>query len=105
MTTTTTQVIGTTTTYHGPRDEHPYLNGYRVRIAAVIKGACAPGRDPDADCSFLTDDGDIARAGGVTPHDRLDVQPWLEKEGRFSFVSSDARAVDLACFATLGGAA
>ena len=38
---------------------------------------------------------DVIRCGGVTEHDRLEVQPWIEEEGRFSFVTSDARAVDL----------
>ena len=32
---------------------------------------------------------------------RFEVQPWIEKEGRFSFASSDPRAIDLACFADL----
>ena len=37
----------------------------------------------------------------VTADDRVEVQPWLAAEGRFSFVSSDPRAIDLACFASL----
>ncbi len=93
------QTIGTTTTYHGT--EHRYLSGHRVRITAVIKGAAGPDYDPDAEGAYLTDDEDIARAGGVTADDRVDVQPWIEREGRFSFVSSDPCAVDLACFAHL----
>ena len=36
--------------------------------------------------------------GGVTAHDRVEVQPWLEREQRWSFVTSDPRAIDLACF-------
>ncbi|TNF24084.1 MAG: hypothetical protein EP329_25860 [Deltaproteobacteria bacterium] len=87
-------VIGTTTTYHG--DEHRYLRGYKVRIVAVLKRTA----DPD-DCQHLDDDEDLARAGGVTADDRVEVQPWLEREGRFSFVTSDPRAIDLACFAAL----
>lgn len=35
------------------------------------------------------------------PGFRYEVQPWLAAEGRFSFVSSDPRAIDLACFASL----
>ncbi|PIE66465.1 MAG: hypothetical protein CSA24_00050 [Deltaproteobacteria bacterium] len=121
------QIIGSTTTYHGT--EHRYLVGYEVRVIAVIKGAAGPDYDPDADgattaserseetgrehrrCESegrhskggrnLTDDEDIARAGGVTADDRALVQPWIEKEGRFSFASSDPRAIDLACFAHL----
>ena len=89
-------IIGTTTTYHGT--EHRYLNGYKVLIIAVIKGAAGPDYDPDADEVYLTDNEDLARAGGVGPYDRVAVQPWLEREGRFSFVSSDPSATDLACF-------
>ena len=101
MTTTTTpqNTISTTTTYRGT--EHRYLNGHLVRVIAVIKGAAAPDYDADACTAYLTDEDDIARAGGVTAADRVEVQPWIEKEGRFSFASSDARAIDLACFAHL----
>jgi len=87
------KTIGTTTTYHGT--EHGYLNGNRVRIIAVIKGAAGPDYDPDADYD------DIARVGGVTADDRVEVQPWLQREGRFSFASSDPCAIDLDCFAHL----
>ena len=92
-------IIGTTTTYHGI--EHRYLAGYAVRIVGVMKGAAAPDHDPEADCAYLTDDLEIARAGGIGVLDRVEVQPWLDGEGRFSFVSSDPRAIDLACFAHL----
>jgi hypothetical protein len=57
---------------------------------------------------YITDEEDLVRRGGVTAGDRVEVQPWIEKEERFSFVSSDPRAVDLACFSDLeplGGAA
>jgi len=37
----------------------------------------------------------------VKANDRVEVQPFLEKEGRFSFVSSDPKATSLACFAHL----
>ena len=50
---------------------------------------------------YLTDDDAIARAGGVTVFDRIEVAPWIEKEGRFSFVTSDPKAVDLTAFAHL----
>ena len=36
----------------------------------------------------------------MTADDRVEVQPWLAAEGRFSFVSRP-RAIDLACFASL----
>ena len=91
------KILGSTTTYHGT--EHPYLNGYRVRIIAVLKNAARPDIDVDGpDYAHISDEDDLARAGGVTADDRLEVQPWMEKEGRFSFVTSDPRAVDLACF-------
>jgi hypothetical protein len=76
------KTIGATTTYVG--SEH----GYRVRIVAVLK----------ASGSLIKDDDDLARAGGVTAEDHVEVQPWLEAEGRFSFVTSDPCAVDLTCF-------
>lgn len=81
--------IGAITTYIG--SEHRYLRGYRVRIVAVLK----------ADGNIIKDEDDLARAGGVTAEDSVEVQPWLEAEGRFSFVTSDPRAVDLACFERL----
>jgi hypothetical protein len=93
------QIIGTTTTYHGT--EHRYLVRYKVRIIGVFKGAAAPDFDPEVDTPYITDDEDLRRAGGICADDRVEVQPWLEREGRFSFVSSDPRAVDLACFAEL----
>ena len=88
------KTLGTVTTYHG--NEHRYLRGHQVRIIAVIKNAAR--EDYDADDGYLTDEEDIARRGGVTPDDRVEVQPWIEKEERFSFVSSDPRAIDLDCF-------
>jgi len=90
------KTLGTVTTYHG--NEHRYLRGHQVRIIAVIKNAAREGYDPDADDGYLTDEEDIARRGGVTADDRVEVQPWIEREERFSFVSSDPRAIDLDCF-------
>lgn len=84
-----TTTIGAITTYIG--SEHRCLRGYRVRIVAVLK----------ADGNIIKDEDNLARAGGVTAEDRVEVQPWLEAEGRFSFVTSDPRAVDLACFERL----
>lgn len=90
------KTIGTITTYDG--DEHPYLRGHWVRIVAVMKGAAASDHDPDREGSYLRDEEDVVRAGGVTPADRIEVHPWLEREQRWSFVASDPRALDLACF-------
>lgn len=91
-----TKTIGTITTYDG--DDHPYLRGHKVRIVAVLPRAAAPDFDPDRDGRVLRDDDEIARAGGVTADDRIEVQPWVEREQRWSFVTSDPRAIDLACF-------
>lgn len=91
--------LGTTTTYDGT--EHAYLRGHKVRIVAVLKNALRADYDPDQDGQYIRDEQDLARAGGVTADDRVEVQPWLEKEQRFSFVSSDPRAIDLECFAAL----
>jgi hypothetical protein len=93
-------VIGKVTTYLGT--EHPYLTGYKVRIVAVMKNSMKPGIElDDPDYDYIRDDAALEQAGGVTVFDRLDVQPWLEKEGRFSFVTSDSKATDLAIFKRL----
>ncbi len=91
-----TKTIGTITTYDG--DEHPYLRGHKVRIVAVLPRAAAVDCNPDRDGALLRDDEEVERAGGVTADDRVEVQPWLEREQRWSFVTSDPRAIDLACF-------
>ena len=93
------KAIGAITTYHG--DEHRYLKDHQIKVIAVFKGAARPDHDPDDGYPVITDNEDLARAGGLTADDRVEVQPWLESEGRFSFVSSDPRAIDLACFADL----
>lgn len=83
------KILGTTTTYIG--SEHSYLHGCRVRIVAVL----------NADGRFIKDEDALSRAGGVTAEDRIEVQPWLAAEERFSFVTSDSHAADLECFAHL----
>jgi hypothetical protein len=93
------KILGSTTTYNGT--EHPYLRNCKVRIVAVMKRAAAP----DQDGSYLRDEDAVARAGGVTADDRIEVQPWLEEERRWSFVTSDPRALDLGCFKKLAKAA
>jgi hypothetical protein len=90
------KILGNITTYLGT--EHSYLRNCKVRIVGVMKRAATPDCDPDRDGYYSLDEDDIARAGGVTAGDRVEVQPWLEGEQRWSFVSSDPRAVDLAIF-------
>ncbi len=91
-----TKTIGTTSTYDG--NEHPYLRGHKVRIVAVLPHAAAADFDSARYGRGLRDDDEVEHAGGVTAHDRVEVQPWLEREQRWSFVTSDPRAIDLACF-------
>ena len=93
------KVIGTVTTCKS--NEHKYLAHLEVKIVAVIKGAAAPDLDPDADLDIATTDAELVRLGGLNANDRVEVQPWLESEGRFSFVSSDPKATDLACWELL----
>jgi hypothetical protein len=92
------KVIGVTTTYVG--NEIPGLNGKRVRIFAVLRGALRPDVNVDSDDSFVNDDYKLSRLGGVTKDDRLDVAP-VKADGSTSFVHYDPRAIDLACFAHL----
>ena len=97
------KTIGKVTTYTGT--EHGYMRGYKVRIVAILKNAAKPDLDVDGpDHDHITDDLDLERAGGVTIHDRIEVAPWIEKEGRFSWVTSDPKAIDLACFKKLAKA-
>jgi hypothetical protein len=90
------RTIGTITTFDG--SEHLYLRGHKLRIVAVVPRAAAPDFAPDRDGRVLRDDDEIEHAGGVTADDRIEVQPWVEREQRWSFVTSDPRAIDLACF-------
>ncbi|MCA9605651.1 MAG: hypothetical protein KC619_08660 [Myxococcales bacterium] len=88
------RIVGRRTTYDG--NEHPYLRGSTVVVVALLKDAL-----DIEDCDYLQDDDAIRAAGGVGPRDRVEVTPWLEDKGRVSFVTSDPRAIDLACFADL----
>ncbi len=94
------QVIGFETTYTG--SEHPYRVGDRVEVIAVLKGAAAPGYDPDRPGMLITDDATLAQNGGLTTDDRVEVLPWIAKERDWSFCSADVRATDLAAFAGVG---
>ena len=98
-----TKIIGTTTTYIGTDpDEHPYLAGCSVRVLGVIKRGADPAVDED-DIITLRSDDDIERAG-VTRFDRVEIQPWVVPDGgagRWSPVTSDPLATDLACFVHL----
>ena len=91
--------IGTTTTYEG--HGQPWLRGHQLKIIAVLKGRADPDADIDGDDAYITDNEHLARVGGVTADDRIEVVPFIEKEGRWSFASGDPLAIDLACFRDL----
>ena len=93
------KVIGQITTCNST--EHRYLAHHEVKIIAIIKGAAAPDLDPDADLAIATTDEELEHLGGLDANDRVDVVPWIEAAGRFSFVSSDPKATDLACYELL----
>jgi hypothetical protein len=95
--TTKHKVIGTDTRYIG--DELKFLRGARVRIIAVLHDALRPGADVDGDDYLVRDDDHLARLGGITRFDRIEVAPFIGE--RLSFVTSDPRAIDLECFAAL----
>ena len=88
----TKKTIGTITTYHG--DEFGFLKGQTVKVIAVMKDC----DDEESDDSYITDDDHLQRAGGIGANDRVEVTPWIESKGRFSFASSDPQASDLAAF-------
>lgn len=95
------QTIGTVTRYLG--SEHPYLCDQEVRIVAVLhKGNTQPDTDGEIHgYERLESDAEVAQYGGITAADRVEVAPWIAKEGRFSWVTSDPRAQDLEAFAGL----
>ncbi len=88
----TMKIIGTVTTYTG--SDHPYLRGHRVVIIAIHKGVLV---SPD-DYSILRDDLEIAAAGGVDDEvDLVEIAP-VHADGRASWVTSDAKVIDLEMF-------
>lgn len=91
------KVIGAITTYLG--HEYGMKPGHKVRIIAVLPNAASPDYDPDAESSSpINDDAELARRGGVKATDRVETQPWIEKEGRFSWVSNDPEATMIEAF-------
>lgn len=103
-TTDNAKVIGTITVCIN-NGEFLYLARHcLVKVIAVFKGAAAANYDPEMDCPIATTDEELASLGGLDANDRVEVQPWIEERGRFSFASSDPRAIDLEAFASLLGA-
>ena len=90
------KVIGAITTYKG--DEHAFMKGCKVRIVAVLRNAARADYNPDAEDGYIKDEEYLHATGGVTAGDRIEVQPWVDKAGRFSWVTSDPKATDLLAF-------
>lgn len=82
------KVIGTVHTYRGT--EFKFLEGKKCKVLAVFRTDLGP----DADESILCDDDEVAEVG-IKPDYRVEVQPWIESEGRFSWATSDPLARDL----------
>ena len=78
------QVIGAVTTYLG--HDYGMKPGHKVKIIAVL---------PNDEDAYIRDDDELARRGGVKASDRIEVQPYIESEGRFSWVTNDPPATDL----------
>lgn len=73
-------IIGSIKRYtHGP---HAWAVGLKVQIVAVHR-----------DDRILRDDEEI---GELRPDDLIEFRPWMETEGRWSFVTSDAAPDELA---------
>ena len=89
------KVIGLTTKYLG--EEFPGLCGREVRVLAVLRGALLPYVDRGDAGRCLTDDEDVARAGGVKDFDRVAIA-HVQADGSASSVHWAVRAIDLACF-------
>ena len=83
-------LIGKVANYRG--DRHPWMRDYDVRVIAVIK---RPGGDPDAGC-VCRSNRELDEAGGLDPeHDIIEVVPWLERDARWGWVSSDVFMAEL----------
>ena len=88
-------LIGMVTRYQGT--EVSYLRGHCVRIIGVIRNGAKSGVDADA-LEHIKDNDTLIRLGGVTENDRLMVQVWLTREGRFAFITDNVLAVDCLSF-------
>lgn len=89
----TKAIIGTVTEYIG--SDYGFSKNHKVRIIAVLKNA------GEGEHEYVGNDKRLQEVGGVTAADRIEVLPWIEKESRYSFASSDPKATELACFKKL----
>ncbi len=78
----------------------PKLKGCKVRIVGVLSRALCRDVDIKAPDFYVNDETRLKHLGGVTAHDRMDVQPMLVS-GETSFIHLDPRAIDLEAFVHL----
>ena len=88
----TDAVIGAETTCRGG---NPYIDGRRVVILAVWKGALLPGFNQDADGVYITDDAALKAAGGLQAGDETEVETCERGQRRVSAGTVDVACLDL----------
>jgi hypothetical protein len=71
------QTIGSVHTYSG--SYHKCIIGTKVRIVAVLQ-----------EDRHITDESDLLLHGGIKRTDRVEIQPWIESQQRYSCVGYDA---------------
>ena len=74
------------------RGGNPYIDGRRVVILAVWKGALLPGFDRDSEDAYVRDDEHLKRVGGLQAGDEIEVQTCERGQHHIS-----AGTVDVAC--------
>ena len=85
-------VIGAETLCRGG---NPYINGRRVVILAVWKGALLPGFDQDAEGVYIRDDATLRAAGGLQAGDEAEVETCERGQRRVSAGTVDVACLDL----------
>ena len=82
-------IIGAETICHGG---NPYIDGRRVVILAVWKGALLPGFNRDGEDVYIRDEEHLRRVGGLQAGDDVEVETCERGQHHIS-----AGTVDVAC--------
>ena len=82
-------IIGAETICHGG---NRYIDGRRVVILAVWKGALLPGFNRDSEDVYVREDGHLRRVGGLQAGDEVEVETCERGQHHIS-----AGTVDVAC--------
>ncbi len=77
------------------RGGNPYIDGRRVVILAVWKGALLPGFDQDADGVYIKTDAELIAAGGLQAGDEVEVETCERGQRRVSAGTVDVACLDL----------